>query len=225
MKLKVIGTGSSGNCYILETESEVLVIEAGVHLKKLKESIGFNISKISGVLISHCHGDHAKHASTYRMNGLNVIDQFDGKLEVGGFQILPFEVVHDVKTYGFLINHVECGTTCYVSDTHYLPNKLRGMNNMIIEANYSQDILDRRVSEGGIHLALRNRIIQSHMSLETLKGVMESNDLTRVNNIVLIHLSDGNSNAVQFKREITELTGKRVTIAEPGLIMDFNKEL
>jgi hypothetical protein len=41
---------------------------------------------------------------------------------------------------------------------------------------------------------------------------------------VLIHLSDSNSNAEGFKQEITELTGKRVTIAEPGTDIDFNKE-
>ena len=30
MKLKALGSGSSGNCYILENESEALIIEAGL---------------------------------------------------------------------------------------------------------------------------------------------------------------------------------------------------
>lgn len=30
MKLKVLGSGSSGNCYILESETEALIIEVGL---------------------------------------------------------------------------------------------------------------------------------------------------------------------------------------------------
>jgi phosphoribosyl 1,2-cyclic phosphodiesterase len=224
MRLKVVGSGSSGNCYILETKEDALVIEAGVHLKELKKAIGFNIAKVSGVIVTHSHGDHAKHSASYKVNGLKVYDEFDGKLNIGSFKVLPFEVVHDVKTYAFMINHPEMGTTCFVTDTHYLPNRMRGLNNMIIECNYDQEILDQKVNSGKLLPFLRERIMTSHMELQTLKGVMKANDLTQVNNIVLIHLSDSNSNAEGFKQEITELTGKRVTIAEPGTDIDFNKE-
>ena len=30
MRLKVLGSGSSGNCYILENDNEALIIEAGL---------------------------------------------------------------------------------------------------------------------------------------------------------------------------------------------------
>ena len=224
MQLKVIGSGSSGNCYVLETESEALVIEAGVHLKELKKAMDFNISKIVGVLQSHGHGDHAKYNTLYKINGLKVFEEFHGKFSLGGFSIIPFEVVHDVKTYGFLIHHEEMGTTCYISDTHYVPIKMKGLNNMLIEVNYCQEILDGNIATGVVPVMLRERIINSHMELQTVKGVMRANDLRKVNNVVLIHLSNTNSDADRFKREITELTGKRVIIAESGLVMDFNKE-
>jgi hypothetical protein len=42
-----------------------------------------------------------------------------------------------------------------------------------------------------------------------------------VNNIVLIHLSDSNSDARRFKNEISELTGKNVSIAESGITIDI----
>ena len=51
------------------------------------------------------------------------------------------------------------------------------------------------------------------MALENVKDILKANDLSKVNEIYLIHLSDGNSNAEQFKREIQELTGKPVYIA------------
>ncbi len=44
-----------------------------------------------------------------------------------------------------------------------------------------------------------------------------------INNIVLIHLSDSNSNADQFQKNISNVTGKQVHIAKPGLNISFNK--
>ena len=55
MNLKVLGSGSSGNCYLLENETECLVIEAGLPLMEVKKAIGFNIKKIVGVVASHEH--------------------------------------------------------------------------------------------------------------------------------------------------------------------------
>jgi hypothetical protein len=41
---------------------------------------------------------------------------------------------------------------------------------------------------------------------------------------VLIHLSDGNSNATEFKQQIQMATGKNVHVADAGMIIkDFNK--
>ena len=44
-----------------------------------------------------------------------------------------------------------------------------------------------------------------------------------VTNIILIHLSDGNSNAELFKKEVAAETGKKVTIASKGIEIDFGK--
>lgn len=55
MEFKVIGSGSSGNCYLLESETECLVIEAGISFLEVKKALDFNIRKIVGVVISHRH--------------------------------------------------------------------------------------------------------------------------------------------------------------------------
>jgi len=60
--------------------------------------------------------------------------------------------------------------------------------------------------------ALKKRILKSHFSLENVKEFLKANDLSRVQEIWLLHLSDGNSDAERFKREIQELTGKMVFI-------------
>jgi hypothetical protein len=83
----------------------------------------------------------------------------------------------------------------------------------MIECNYATDILNNNVVNGIISLALKNRLIKSHFSLENVKEFLRSNDLSNVLEIHLIHLSDDNSDANRFKREIMELCGKPVYIA------------
>ena len=63
MVLKVLGSSSQGNCYILENRDEALIIEAGVRFIEVKKALGFDIRKVSGCLITHQHNDHAKATS------------------------------------------------------------------------------------------------------------------------------------------------------------------
>jgi ribonuclease BN (tRNA processing enzyme) len=127
---------------------------------------------------------------------------------------------------GFLIHHPESGVILFLTDSYFSTYKFDGvaLNNVIIEANYDQVILDRKMEGGEEPRFLRDRVVQSHMSLETCKGILVANDLSAVHHIVLIHLSDRNSDEVAFTKEIRELTGKTVTVARPGLtIPNFNK--
>lgn len=55
MKLKVLGSSSVGNCYLLENDTECLVVEAGVPIMETKKALDFNVRKIQGVVISHEH--------------------------------------------------------------------------------------------------------------------------------------------------------------------------
>ena len=61
MKLTVIDSGSKGNCYVMKSSTgEVLLIEAGVKFSKIKETLGFNINNVNGIIVTHEHLDHSK---------------------------------------------------------------------------------------------------------------------------------------------------------------------
>ena len=152
-------------------------------------------------------------------------DKAPVEFNVGSFKIIPFNVKHDAQQpVGFLINHYETGTILFLTDTYYVAKKFRGLNNIIVECNYSQEILDAKIKSGASPEFLRNRIFKSHMNLNTCKDLLRANDLSAVNNIVLIHLSDSNSNAKLFKSEIQACTGKTVHVAEAGMLIEnFNK--
>ena len=61
MKLTTIASGSSGNCYLLQNENEIIVIEAGVPFLEVKKLIDFEIDKIKCIICSHEHLDHGKY--------------------------------------------------------------------------------------------------------------------------------------------------------------------
>jgi len=241
MNLKVIGTGSSGNAYLLYNKDEILLLECGVSFKKIKEALNFDFKKVVGCLLSHEHGDHNKAIKDILSVGINLYSS-KGTLEasnvigrhnsitiqskkcyqIGNFKVIPFDIRHDVKEpLGFLINHPECGTTLFLTDSFYSPYKFNGLNNLIIEANFCEDIIDQKLKAN--KKFLRDRVLKSHLSIQKCIDLLNVNDLSEVNNIVLIHLSDSNSNEVEFQQKVASATGKNTIVANNGLDIPFNK--
>ena len=148
--------------------------------------------------------------SGHRLHIIKAKQQF----RIGTWTILPFETQHDAaEPLGFLLAN-QAGEKClYLSDTMYCKYRFHGLTHVAIECNYSLDILKRNVEAGVVPKELKGRILKSHFSLENVKQFLRANDLSWVREIWLLHLSDGNSDAERFKREIQELTGKMVFIA------------
>ena len=246
MKLHVLGSSSSGNCYLFQSEKtgEVLAVEAGVKFNKVKKVLDFNLNSIVGCIVSHEHGDHAKcvgdfinacipcymsqgtkHAlgfsSSYWAKGLLPFEQG----VINGFRVIPFPVQHDAaEPYGYLIRHEECGTVLFATDTYFLKYKFPGLNNVMLECNYSKEILDANFTAGRIDKKRYERTIKSHMSYDNCLLTLQANDLSQVCNILLLHLSDNNSNATEFIHGIERLYPEiEITAATNGLSLTFNK--
>lgn len=84
----------------------------------------------------------------------------------------------------------------------------------MIECNYSLEILERNYQHRKIDKKQRNRIITSHFELNNVRQFLQSNDLSKLQEVHLLHLSDRNSDAEQFKREIQAIVGVPTYIAE-----------
>lgn len=242
MKLHILGSSSSGNCYILETDTEALIIEAGVRISEVKKALKFNLGKVVGVVISHEHKDHSGYIKEFIASGVLVLthnsvfiaNSLLGKsftkeifpkrgYKVGGFLIVPFFVHHDVPCYAFIIEHKSIGKLFFSTDAVSVGVNIPDMNVIMIEANYSDVILEENIRNGVVPFSMRNRLLSSHMEITQTKDFLMRNDLTHVNNIILIHLSNSNSDERQFVKEITEITGCSVVVAKRGMIADISK--
>ncbi len=232
MSIKVLASGSSGNCYLLETEKETLIIECGIRYRDILKGLNFDLNKVVGCLISHEHGDHSKAINEIMNAGIDVymsvgtkegidfkssathrinIVKHGKRYKIGGFDVVPFNVEHDVsEPLGFLLQHKELGRILFATDTYYLRNTFINVDHILIECNYSEDILEEIPP-------YRVRVLKSHMSLETLKETLKTWDLSRTKDITLIHISEGNGEPKRFRKEIEELTGIKTYVAIPGL--------
>lgn len=241
MVLKVLGSSSQGNCYILENKNEALIIEAGVRFIEVKKALGFDIRKVSGCLITHQHNDHAKYIKAMVESGFPTLALEEvwtakgvtgsraycierGKgYRFGRFKVLPFDACHDVSCVGYLIDHPETGRIMFLTDSCMCEYVFPGLNQVMIECNYSDAKLVEAINAGRTLPSQRERLMTSHMELNTCKGFLCANDLTNVANIILLHLSDNNSDEKHFVSEIERQTGKVVYAAHTGLEIELDR--
>lgn len=239
MKIQVLGTGSSGNCYKVEIGTATLLLECGLPYKVIQRKLNFKVSQIDACLITHEHMDHAKAIKDLIKAG---VDCYMTKgtaeaLEVSGHRvntfyrspdrqwqynfkilrdliILPFEAVHDAKepVSFYIKSKKDDESLVFVTDTAYLKYKIPDCDCLMIECNYVKEKLDKSARFGNINLALRNRIVKNHLSLENLVEALKASDLKSCKKIYLLHLSDSNSDEELIKRNIQETTGIEVVV-------------
>lgn len=238
MRIQVIASGSSGNCYRVYNDDSSLLIEAGISFNKIQEAINFRTSDLDGVIISHEHGDHSKAVKRLLDRGIDVymtkgtrkalkLDLAYNLLEIrlsnpgsyrsfemGSFEIFPFEAVHDAaEPVSFYVRDTKTGDNLgFITDSAYAKFLLPNLTHLMIEINYVKEVLDRNLDQGYIDLYRRNRIVKNHMSLETALELLEANDLSRLREVYVMHLSDANSDEAMIREAIQRATGVAVTI-------------
>ena len=116
-----LGSGSCGNCYYLATESDAIIIDCGIGIRRFKKHMleyGMKIGKVRALLITHDHSDHCKGAASFRKrhpsvpffangdtadaiasvsgveDGWNVFETAV-PFRIGGIEVTPFSVPHD----------------------------------------------------------------------------------------------------------------------------------
>lgn len=242
MTITTLGSGSSGNGYVLQNETEALIIECGVNYKHAVGVLKGNVSKVNGCLVTHSHGDHAGfikqyakafnvyatkgtleecgiEASTFHYCAIPLFKEF----KVGNFVVKAFDTEHDTQEpCGFIIHHEEMGTMLFITDTHHIKYKFNfPIDHILIECNHTDGLVDKSVKNGVIPYKVGVRAKATHMSLERCIKCLNACNLSKTKDIVLIHISENNGNSNMFKSKVKIATGKPVYFATKGLVLDL----
>ena len=233
LQITTIASGSKGNAYHISDGQTSLLLETGMPFKAVQKALNFDLQNVVGCLITHEHNDHAKYTKQFldaavdcymskgTAEALNIehhrmhIIRNKTPIKIGAWTIIPFDVQHDVnEPFGYLIQSKDGDKLLFATDTYYIKYRFKGLTHLMIECNYAQSVLDSNLETNKIHRFLYKRVMKSHFSLENLLKFFEANDLVKVEEIHLLHLSDSNSDEKLMYEEVAMTTGKRVLIAK-----------
>ncbi len=216
-----LSSGSKGNCYLIKSGENGILVDAGISAKKISEGlaqIGMNIDNIQGILITHEHSDHTKGIATltkkygipvyanwqtWEALKLNINEEKRLIFEtgclfaIGDIRIKPFPIAHDaVEPVGFSIfkDNVQIST---ITDTGHISDEMleeiKNADILVLEANHDVNML----KIGRYPWFLKQRILGSHGHLSnedagsTLVKIIKAEPKPR--QILLAHLSHENN--------------------------------
>ncbi len=237
LKINVLGSGSSGNCALVRSGDSSVLIDVGLSAKKVftrLEAIDFDPSALTGILLTHEHGDHVRGLDVFckkadipvycnaltresLQQGLRHpkqwrIAQAGSRFLVGDIEVLAFSVIHDaVDPMGYVLSDGE-SKLGVVSDIGHVTDGVRahltGVDTLFVEANYDLVLLQNDTKRPW---STKQRIVSRHGHLsneQTAELVVECAS-AGLHNVVLGHLSqDCNSPEVAMETIKRHLSDK-----------------
>jgi phosphoribosyl 1,2-cyclic phosphodiesterase len=166
--LTILGSGSAGNCALVETAKTRLLIDGGLSARQIAVRLaqcGINPIEIDGILLTHEHQDHAgaldvwckQFATPIYCNRLTAevlqtprpelrkdwrYFTTGSEFAIGDFTIETFPVPHDaVEPVGFMLHHGNAALG-FLTDlgtvTKLVQERIRHAHTLCIETNHDE---------------------------------------------------------------------------------------
>ena len=196
LEITILASGSTGNSALIRTETGSFLIDAGLSAKELTlrlGSCGVNPDDLTAILITHEHGDHSRglaqwakrHATPIYCNRQTaailrdkVVDfkgwkifETGAEFAIEGTTIRSFLVPNDaVEPVGFVIRARQ-RSFGFLTDlghaTTLVVESLRGVEGLLIEANYDDQLLQNDTKRPW---AIKQRIQSRHGHLSNISA-------------------------------------------------------
>ena len=211
LTLEIYGSSSKGNCYVLDNGKNKIMLDCGV--KKLNEKTDLNT--INGVILTHLHSDHTKgvkdikdlykgnyYGNKETLDILPIIDGFKApicenqKFYIGSFAIVPFELEHDVKCFGYLIKDTISNTKIlYITDTGMINYSFKDIDYFLIESNCDENDLTYDDYK-------EVRLYNTHLSCQQTLDFLQGNTNYNTKKVILCHISSNEENYLKHQEFI-----------------------
>ena len=218
MRFSSLASCSSGNCLVAEAAGTVVLVDCGLSLTETERRLarlGLEPSRVSAILVTHEHGDHADGAfefaaahrvSVYLTHGTLAALKAEGKVLDGvplvmvngrqsffveAIQLVPFTVPHDAREpvqYVLSDGAARLGVITDVGiSTAHVEKMLSGLDALVLECNYDYDML----WNGGYPRWLKERIAGpfGHLDNRESERLLGAIDCSRLKHVIGAHLS------------------------------------
>ena len=234
MLLRTIATGSSGNSYVLISNTgEILLLDLGVSEKTIKKGIDWKISNVVGAVISHGHKDHSLSVEDFKSMGIPILATYLGDsckpMNMGEFTVKPFDLTtidgswthtnangEPCPIFGFLITHKEMGRMLYITDCNLIKWRFKDINHILLGVNYDKDLIDRD------NAGKANHVFRGHLSIDTACDFVKANYSDSLQNVIMCHLSAENADRGSFVEKMKKVAkNANVDVAVAGKSLDL----
>lgn len=223
MKLSTIGTGSTGNCYILSNNNgRSIILDCGLNFHDITSSDLFcGFSNIDLVFVSHSHKDHSRALKDFKISGVPTLTYEDldfanlkqYSYTFGTWIVQPFPVLHNVENFGLLIKDTITNQfICYCTDFYFMP-KIENVDFYIYEINYDIETVEKKALDEDSY-AYSQIGFKNHNSLEQAIDYFSSLK-TKPKGIYVCHTSLRHSNYKKIKKSLSEFADN-VNILQKG---------
>ena len=222
LRFASLASGSKGNCLVADADGTRVLVDCGLNLRDTERRLarlGLQPGDISGLLITHEHGDHAHgvfdfaaaHGVTvYLTYGTMAALKAEGRVTEGvrmvfvngresffidGLQVAPFTVPHDAREpvqYVLSDGERRLGVLTDIgAPTAHVAQVLSGLSALVLETNYDRDLL----WNGGYPRWLKQRIAGpfGHLDNEDSARLLGALDCSKLKHLVGAHLSQQNN--------------------------------
>jgi phosphoribosyl 1,2-cyclic phosphodiesterase len=220
MKLWILGSGSSGNSVLVETERSRILVDAGFSPRVLKQRLthaGIAPDSIEAVVVTHEHTDHVKGvAAAARKWGWTIVSTAGTRMMcpewsqlrtiltprkssvvVGDFHLETVPVSHDAnEPIAVIVTSMGEGSRAgIVYDlghiTETVSRALDKLDVLVIEANHDEGMLRAGPYPPSLQARIRGKF--GHLSNGDAGRLAGGSIHRGLNNIVLAHLSEKNN--------------------------------
>ena len=198
MQFNIIGTGSSGNCFLINDD---LMIDAGMPYSKIKDYV----KNVKYVLLTHIHGDHYNPATIRKLivdidpificgdfledellkiaDNDKIIAVEENKVyELNNYKISPVSLYHDVKNFGYRIMH-NGYKHFHATDTSTLEGiEAKNYDSASIECNHDRNKALELIEEAKINgeFSHLQGAINSHLSVDKTIQFCKENHIKKL---------------------------------------------
>lgn len=208
LNIKCFASSSKGNLYLLENEETRIMLECGVEKKEISKNLrnnGLLITDLNGCIVTHYHTDHClsvewvkeyiqvystheHHSKDDDIIAMSILSPF----KIGTIKILPIPVEHGKTENNAFVFMDKDSCIFFGTDFSLMSQNVSNFkfNKIFIEANYDDILLQNALDSEENEFKLKHiRQCSTHMSKENCKLHLKNMDLSKCEEIILLHPS------------------------------------